>query len=169
MFDIPKRSLSLIALVTAITTLVAGVPHFVCRCPNGTIKPFCLGCETKQPHSCCDVEVCSTKHESASCCEYCEQNELQSNCCNNATRPVAGSRKSAELSAGGCKRTLAEQKSATLTRAWLNDDRYDSAVAWSFDPKPTITQVRLAVHVRLLPHERPPPTWLDTANRHLLI
>lgn len=169
MFDYPKRSSSLIALVTAITTLVAGVPHFVCRCPNGTIKPFCLGCETKKTRSCCETDLCSTKQESVSCCEFCAQNDLQSSWCDGSLSSVCSSRKSVGLSSGGCKRTLAEQKSATLTRTSLDDDRHDLPFELCLDPESANTQIRLAIHVRHLPHERPPPTWLDTANRHLLI
>jgi hypothetical protein len=29
--------------LTAAMTLVAGFPHFECRCPAGQFKPFCLG------------------------------------------------------------------------------------------------------------------------------
>jgi hypothetical protein len=42
--------------LTAAMTLVAGFPHFECRCPNGLLKPFCLGfCS---PNTGCCGEPC---------------------------------------------------------------------------------------------------------------
>ncbi len=44
--------------LTAIMTLVAGLPHFQCQCPNGSIKPFCFGIFCSSSGCCCG-DVCS--------------------------------------------------------------------------------------------------------------
>jgi hypothetical protein len=51
--------------VTAASTLFAGSPHFICRCPNGNIKPFCLG------FKCSGLGVGSDK---GCCCGSCSDN-----------------------------------------------------------------------------------------------
>jgi len=49
--------------LTAAMTLVAGFPHFECRCPDGHFKPFCLGfCSATS--GCCG-ESCCRVHGSA--------------------------------------------------------------------------------------------------------
>jgi hypothetical protein len=40
-------------------TLVAGTPHFDCRCPNGNVKPFCLPLLTGKTGCCCQGSCCS--------------------------------------------------------------------------------------------------------------
>src|SRR5215475_7170923 len=44
--------------LTAAMTLIAGVPHFSCRCPDGHVKPFCLGL-APGGRACCDRPCCS--------------------------------------------------------------------------------------------------------------
>jgi hypothetical protein len=39
--------------LTAVMTLVAGLPHFQCQCPNGAIKPFCFGVFCSSSACCC--------------------------------------------------------------------------------------------------------------------
>jgi hypothetical protein len=48
--------------LTAIMTLFAGTPHFVCSCPNGRIKPFCLTFSSGKT-GCCDGVCCSASQE----------------------------------------------------------------------------------------------------------
>lgn len=48
--------------MTAIMTLIAGTPHFVCSCPNGRIKPFCLTLSSGKI-GCCDGSCCSASQE----------------------------------------------------------------------------------------------------------
>jgi hypothetical protein len=45
--------------LTALMTLVAGSPHFDCRCPNGHIKPFCLALLAGKSGCCCEGSCCS--------------------------------------------------------------------------------------------------------------
>jgi len=54
--------------LTAVMTLVAGLPHFDCRCPNGQVKLFCLSLGSKSSGCCCGGTCCSTTQGDRSCC-----------------------------------------------------------------------------------------------------
>jgi hypothetical protein len=43
--------------LTAVMTLVTGLPHFQCQCPNGSIKPICFGVFCSSTGCCCN-NVC---------------------------------------------------------------------------------------------------------------
>lgn len=47
--------------LTAASTVLAGFPHFDCRCPNGQVKPFCFGFCSKTAGCCCGGTGCSAK------------------------------------------------------------------------------------------------------------
>ena len=49
--------------LTAIMTLIAGTPHFVCQCPNGRIKPFGLTLHFQKNGGCCDGSCCSSSRD----------------------------------------------------------------------------------------------------------
>ena len=69
-----------VALVwlTAATTLLAGSPHFACRCPDGHIKPFCLSFSRTSSACCCGKGGTSSGQERGH------------PCCGGSGRPVAG-------------------------------------------------------------------------------
>jgi hypothetical protein len=94
--------------LTALLTLVAGSPHVQCRCPNGRIKPFCLGflfqggatggcCAADAPSSwsscCAGPHAARTEKDIPSCCSCCSSAEerAESETC---------------VHAAGCTRTL---------------------------------------------------------------
>jgi hypothetical protein len=54
------RRTALVALVwlTAASTLVAGLPHFDCICPNGRRKPVCFNITDKKTGCCCGGSCC---------------------------------------------------------------------------------------------------------------
>jgi hypothetical protein len=52
----------------AFMTLLAGIPHSECRCPNGQVKPFCLGSPSKTSGCCCGGGCCSPDSD-GSCCK----------------------------------------------------------------------------------------------------
>jgi len=39
--------------LTAVMTLIAGLPHFRCQCPNDSVKPFCFGFACSASGGCC--------------------------------------------------------------------------------------------------------------------
>ncbi len=53
--------------LTAIMTLVAGLPHFDCRCPDGNLKPRCLGFTSKSSGCCCGGKCCSLAGNDCCC------------------------------------------------------------------------------------------------------
>lgn len=78
MKTIKKTFLTFCILLTASMTVVAGMPHFLCVCPDGSIKPFCSG-PTTSPNSsatcCCGGTCCS---DTSQCCcrgDCCQANK----------------------------------------------------------------------------------------------
>ena len=112
------RSLAtfLIVCTTATSTLLGGLPHFVCRCPDGSIKHFCFG----ETSSCCmGQSPCAQRGNQG------PQKKLASNqrgpkpsCCtsakkatvltrsHSATKPGAGP----VLQSAGCQRILEQSE-----------------------------------------------------------
>ena len=45
-------------------TMFAGVPHFICRCANGNVKPFCLGI-CGDAGCCCGTDACCSSADTA--------------------------------------------------------------------------------------------------------
>ncbi len=109
--------------LTAVMTLVAGSPHFDCRCPNGNVKPFCLALLSGKTGCCCEGSCCSASsgddgealaaHASLSatvakktcCCEAHQEN----------TRDA--SQTDARLGKAGCQKTLAKAAAAVAEPA----------------------------------------------------
>src|SRR6516165_5475830 len=62
------RRTALVTLVwlTAASTLLAGLPHFDCLCPNGQRGSFCLGTATGANWCCCGGSCCVT--DQGGCC-----------------------------------------------------------------------------------------------------
>ena len=53
---------------TAVMTLLAGLPHFECRCPDGHVKPFWLGLASGVSSCCCGCSCCSSSTKPRCCC-----------------------------------------------------------------------------------------------------
>src|SRR5262249_23524990 len=47
--------------VTAMLSLLPGLPHFRCFCPDGHVKPLCLVPLSGGPGSCCGRECCAAQ------------------------------------------------------------------------------------------------------------
>jgi hypothetical protein len=54
--------------LTALMTLVAGMPHFACRCPDGQVKSFCMGTPSAKSGCCCRGTCCSSLDGGTCCC-----------------------------------------------------------------------------------------------------
>jgi hypothetical protein len=71
-----KSFLVLQVWLTAFLTLAGEIPHYQCRCPNGSLKPFCLGwfsadgccCGTNCPGSGCAGTPAARPTKCRSCC-----------------------------------------------------------------------------------------------------
>ena len=165
--------------MTALMTLVAGTPHFDCRCPNGRIKPFCLALLTGRTGCCCEGSCCSappgddekghTTHPSPAATV-----PKKACCCCKAHQGNArgGSRTAPGLGKVGCQKSLAEMASAVSEPSVKVSEKALSAHLFvptlepvtehdGFGPGAFLT----AYHQ----HRIPPPTDLVTVLQHFLI
>lgn len=89
---------------TAFSTLLAGLPHLQCRCPDGRIKPFCLSFVI--PSTCCGRSCCAGPTDSQA-----ERSSQESTkkpcCCCQALRP-APNNPAEQIGPQGCQKTLAK-------------------------------------------------------------
>src|SRR5438132_246346 len=106
--------------LTALATLVAGIPHFACRCPDGHVKPICIGTLFATSGCCCGGTCCSSSERGA-CCRRApgrmaaEQLHAKS-CCQHQVRQTNGEpAKQREVGPRGCTRTVAPAE--VLTRS----------------------------------------------------
>jgi hypothetical protein len=145
--------------------LVAGIPHALCRCPDGNIKLFCFGSGASDSGCCCEGKHGQAGKSSSppvesepSCC-----------CCPHAVKkqtPAGAPRE--QVQACGCSRFVAQTPVFTSTT--------DSTVAGK-----ALLSVALPPATFTLPvtpgssrecwtdHERGPPPDLITLLRRLLI
>ena len=59
---IGNQILSGLTCLAALLTPLSGISHVICRCPNGQVKPFCMGTAVNRSGGCCCGGVC------CSCC-----------------------------------------------------------------------------------------------------
>jgi hypothetical protein len=132
------RSIAAILIVwtTAISTLLAGTPHFVCRCPDGSIKHFCFGSTDGPKSSCCTGDSCCPKNASngtreepsapkprkkVPCCR-------QENSSPQKSTPVTGRSSVTKASYGltihaaGCQKTLLQADDLSVVRTNATSD-----------------------------------------------
>lgn len=154
-----KTTLAGLTWLTAAMTLVAGLPHFVCRCPDGTLKPFCLGWDINLPGGCCphsqQAEPVRQKADEPSCC-----------CC----QAKKENGRQCDVQSVGCRRTPAP--CAVLISDSRKDlgDRLDSACA--IISCNILRSLELISHQDVSSHQAfsiPPPTNRVIALKHLLI
>jgi hypothetical protein len=55
---VKRIGLALLVGLTAIATVIAGMPHFVCRCPDGRVKPICFSLSSGAAGCCCGGACC---------------------------------------------------------------------------------------------------------------
>lgn len=63
-----KTATALLVWATAVSSLIGSSSHFTCRCPDGTVKPFCSGQATSQSSCCCNGKCCCSTIDGGSCC-----------------------------------------------------------------------------------------------------
>jgi hypothetical protein len=91
--------------LTALLTLVAGLPRVECHCPSGRIKPFCLG--FLFPGGCCAAEASSSP---SGCCAPADEGrsgeDVPSCCCHASSASAKDTTHETGIAAGRCTRTL---------------------------------------------------------------
>jgi hypothetical protein len=171
-----RTSLSALVLLTATTTLVAGTPHFACRCPNGNIKPFCLGFNTtsadpEAANCCCHGRCCSPRGEQVQCCQGGSNRRSVASCCgSHAVRPARFDPKTrSQVSGACCVRTLVQPQSVSYHRTTVPADETGGQLI-ALDALQARLPMSIAFHSPAWgEHQRPPPTDLVVTLLHLLI
>lgn len=153
--------------LTAITTLIAGVPHFDCICPNGQQKQFCAG--PSGDHCCCGDTCCSS---ASGCCQVpasLPDQQEKPRCCSESQHLGKADLRAdgKQLSSSGCTRTLAQGELA-ITSAKVNAERSVSVAVFAGAPV-WPEQLPTARHFSLEAHQLPPPTDLVVSLQHFLI
>lgn len=136
-----KTAMSFLVWATAVSSLLGSTPHFTCRCPDGTVKPFCSGQVTPGSSCCCNGKCCSTGSGDGCCCKgksssgrqgsnghsCCQQSETvppskpsadqpDKNAQKAAPDPRSGSEEPLFISGSCCQKTLVKAESRTLVR-----------------------------------------------------
>lgn len=110
----------MVAALTATMTLVAGVPHFDCLCPNGRVKQLCLTWTTAKNPCCCGGACCSASGQ-ASCCQRKDAKSTSAGgarlCCaaHQSSSKMASSRHTKVAAPKCCDRKLAETEPLTVS------------------------------------------------------
>jgi hypothetical protein len=164
-------------------TLVAGTPHFVCRCPNGDVKPFCLGPslattgESSQTVKCCCNGKCcgaSAGRQGLSRRTETPDARAESGCCrrNNARQSTgADPRTGTQVSGTCCTKTLVQPKLS------LSNQKTSSGADEGFNRVLVVHALTSQASMSVGPfhdssqdhYQRPPPTDLVVTFLHLLI
>jgi hypothetical protein len=179
-----RTSLCVLAWLAAVMTVVAGVPHPSCRCPDGRVKPFCFGSTAQKGGCCCAGKCCGAMAGTASCCKSgaSKRQEIAASCDGHEAEPAglccrhqkrAASRTKAQdrlaLTRTCCTRTLDQLQGSAFTapkRLIVSDVTDGAPLAAQSDfvwDRPTES---LAFRQD---YQRPPPTDLLTTLQRLLI
>jgi hypothetical protein len=176
-----KISGALVVWATAATTLLAGTPHFDCRCPDGSIKRFCFGPASGEWSCCFNGKGCGAKsNEIKSCCRKGRsgsQATVKPSCCskqNKRERSSVTPRKQPvdglTLRGAGCQKTLAAPEFQSSVRPTTTLDEtpalsfvLSSAAALEYLSNGATSRTAWQVHWL------PPPTDLVTNLRRLVI
>jgi hypothetical protein len=164
---------------TAATTLLAGTPHFDCRCPDGSIKRYCFSSASGES-SCCCSGTCSKANDDKSCCrkqKTSSQSTAKHACCCKQSKSQGGSVATGSNPVNGpavrgtcCQKSLANLEFQSSVRVTAVVD--DASVAHVFVlPAMDIEYFSNAAPSRTVwqVHWLPPPTDLVTTLHRLVI
>ena len=160
------------AWLTAAMTLVSGIPHFACRCPDGDFKPFCIGAVSATSGCCCNSNCCSSAD--GSCCRAhgrraADQIQAQS-CCRHQSRQSSNSPGNQQaIKAGSCaKAPVSSGVSISHSKTTLGKE----LTARAFPAPQDVAVLDLQTMTGCSSwqaHQLPPPTDLVTTLQHFLI
>jgi hypothetical protein len=172
-----KLTTGLVCLAALLMPL-SGVPHLVCRCPDGQIKPFCLGTIlAKNSGRCCCGGACSSGSGGGRCCccrprgTRCADGGPGATCCGgHQASPGPGPEGAGVATVPCCLKTLpAPAPPAVVPAKGVagKDGRHGADV--SLPPGSVHAAVRATLHALGLVHSPGPPADLPTLLRRLLI
>ena len=156
--------------LTAIATLVAGIPMVDCRCTNGSVRSFFAGLSSKAAGCCCDESERSSPQSTAAF--VAKSGPEGRSCCHGKGRQQAGtSAPGSHLKDTGCTKTLTDPVVFTDSHAKqsvakdLTAHTAFSVQGWSVKGQPEQDPIYFACHQHCLP----PPTDLVITLQHFLI
>ncbi len=161
--------------LTAVSTLIAGLPHGVCRCPNGQIKLFCFSSPSQTAKCCCNGSCCGSEDGTEKTCQSGSSGaKAEGGCCcsqhgDDDTGAAAGAR--VTVQGNCCTKTfvLPEMQSLPQSKAALSDG---VDVVKFATLEIAICHALPAPEAHKTPWEAfrvPPPTDLLTVLQHLTI
>lgn len=180
-----RAALGFVVWLTAVSTLLGNVPHFVCHCPDGTVKSFCFGSAPadstvkNQFKCCCGGACCSQTQVSEGCCRAVET-PAASYCCQNSDNDSRNADpeddsppfKGPSFSRTSCQKTLAMPDDGALIRpgakANLNLPSYFAFLAISM-PGAVLSLCPARSNQDWRVSCLPPPTDLVTVLQRLTI
>ncbi len=152
--------------LTAVTTLIAGVPQLDCRCPTGQVKSICLGSVSETSECCCGGTCCAQRIVPIG------QAQEGACCGRHQSQPANGpSGAGYRAERTGCVKTLAQPESAALTQT-------KTAAGEELIPAPVLVPPAALVYpwpvsgqdrASWAVHAPAPPADLVTILQHLLI
>jgi hypothetical protein len=151
--------------LTAFTVLIAGLPTYRCRCPDGRVKLFCPSFLLGTKGCCCAGACCRTPSSLA-------QPEREKCCCCRPDSALPTSGADGRVETSGCRRTLAP--SGFVGVSATQESAEPGPVAGTLLPAPPVASAPLsplAEPQRLSWQDSrlPPPTDLVITLQHLVI
>jgi hypothetical protein len=148
--------------LAAALVLFANVPHFVCQCPDGHVKPFCFGA-ARGSECCCG---------SGGCCRPPAPRQHAAPCCAASHEPQRPPSSGSCHGANGCARTVAQAENYAPTTGQGTTYRPDLVVT-TLLPPPTSTPdgptVARGSSAWRADHSLSPPPDLVKLLQHFLI
>jgi hypothetical protein len=177
---IGSKIVSGLACLAALLTPVGGVPHFVCRCPNGHVKSFCLNITTEKSGGCCCGGGCCSRAGGGKCCccsrgktARCARHDKGANCCGTHQAGPGEERPGGPSFAEGpcCTKTLrvAESLAVVPKRGPAADDLSPSLDLLAAPVFVCTPEAGSVYRVPGLAHSPGPPADLVTLLRRLVI
>jgi hypothetical protein len=190
------RRLILVALVwlTAASTLLAGLPHFECLCPNGQRGSYCLGIVTNATGCCCGGSCCISgrtgcctptagddrgePQQAPTCCGQQEgedtpasEGESKGNCARQPPSPKPEPQGDpVHVQSPGCEKTLAHAEVLTFARADTSAPApFDLCLPLVDRLSPALPPGAVYDPIDWVTYCIPPPTDLVIALQHFLI
>lgn len=178
-----KTITAILVWAATASSLLGSTLHFTCRCPDGTVKPFCTGQGSSESSCCCNGKCCCSTSDGGCCgkssSSHGQKKKNGPSCCqqgkpeasSEAVGPRSGSQEHLTISRNCCQKMLVQTESQTLVRPVTKPiKQLELSLALqpllnigSYVPSPLLVTNGWQVY-RL-----PPPTDLLTLLQRLLI
>jgi hypothetical protein len=155
--------------LTAVMTVVAGMPHVACLCPNGNLKPFCLASTCGAAGCCCGGACCTGGSPEGLSPELAP--EVSCCCCADAEPQCSqASDGSRQIGNAGCTKTLAQSRVLAVRPQKVN--LTEATPQEPFQPvdfAPVDQPDSTPAHRSSRPLQVPPPTDRVILLQHFLV